>query len=232
MRTKVTRLCLWVGLCTAIILSVALPASSQRAPTATDSLAQASPTKQAPPAPVVDSSVQASPVSSAHKGDAFIPPHTALHLRLTSDIDSGRLKNGQTVHATLAAPVPLSPHGVLSAGTPAVLTVVETLPAGRLYSAGEFSLQMLSAGNIPVSTDTLTFRGKAGHKDLPDSAPAMGTDAGLRAGASLLFHVLPAPTAASGPPRTTTTSPGSVDGVTTGGPPASGSRPAGSAESR
>jgi hypothetical protein len=155
-----------------------------------------------------------------------IAPHTALRLRLTNPIDSGRLKNGQTVHATLAAPVSLSPRGTLPAGTPVNLTVVETLPAGRIYAVGEFSLQMLRAGSVPVFTDTLTFRGKPGHKDLPDSAPAVGTDAGLAAGAALTFHVQPPPSPDAKPLKNATKGPGAVDGVASGSPPPPGTSPA------
>ena len=137
-------------------------------------------------------------------------------LKLGRSIDSGHLKNGDTVAATLAKPVALSPKGTLDAGTPAELTVVETLPAGRIYASGEFSLQLERVGSVTVYTDTLTYRGKPGHKDLPDSAPAVGTDAALAAGAELVFHVLPPPAPANGPPKAGNRGPGSVDGVASG----------------
>jgi hypothetical protein len=100
--------------------------------------------------------------------------------------------------------------------------VIETLPAGRIYAAGEFSLQVERVGSIPVYTNTLTYRGQPGHKDLPDSAPAVGTDAGLAAGAALVFHVLPPPQPANGPPKALNKAPGSVDGVAAGNPPPQG----------
>jgi hypothetical protein len=152
-----------------------------------------------------------------------VAPHTAISVRLANAIDSGHLKNGDTVHATLTSAVALSPRGTLNAGTPAELTVVETQPAGRLYASGEFSLQLLRVGSVAVYTDTLTYRGKAGHKDLPDSAPQVGTDAGLASGAQLTFHVLPPPAPANGPPNARNGGPGSVDGVAVGGPPPPGS---------
>lgn len=190
---------------------------------ATDSAAQASPIRSAPSAPVVDSSAQASPIGSGARGGASVAPHTAIQVRLARGIDSGHLKNGDTVNATLSTAVTLSPRGTMNAGAPAELTVVETLPAGRLYSSGEFSLQLLRIGSVPVYTDTLTYRGKPGHKDLPDSAPQVGTDAGLASGAELTFHVLPPPAPASGPPNARNRGPGSVDGVAVGGPPPPGS---------
>jgi hypothetical protein len=157
-----------------------------------------------------------------------VAPHTAIAVRLARGIDSGHLKNGEMVNATLANSVTLSPQGTLNAGTPAELTVVETLPAGRIYAAGEFSLQLVRVGSVPVYTNTLTYRGQAGHKDLPDSAPQVGTDAGLAAGAELTFHVLPPPAPANGPPNARGRGPGSVDGVAPGGTPPGSSKQASS----
>ncbi len=153
----------------------------------------------------------------------WITPRTPIEVKLGRSIDSGRLKNGATVPATLTKSVPLSPRGMLNAGTPVELTVVETLPAGRIYAAGEFSLQIERIGSLSVYTNTLTYRGKPGHKDLPDSAPQVGTDAGLAAGAVLTFHVLPPPSFASGPPRARGRGPGSVTGTASGAPPPPGS---------
>jgi hypothetical protein len=208
-----------VAIAAAFALGTPEQAQNTQSAPATDSSAQASPLKPAPAAPVNDSASQASPIGPAHTASAWIAPHTALHVRLSSSIDSGRLKNGQTVSATLAGPVSLSPRGSLPPGTPATLTVVETLPAGRIYAAGEFSLQVLRVGSVPVFTDTLTYRGQPGHKDLPDSAPSVGTDAALAAGAELTFHVQPPPAPASGPPAARGTTPGSVNGMAPGTAP-------------
>ena len=187
---------------------------------ATDSAAQASSVRPAEAvAPVTDSAAQASPVGDLHRTGVWIAPHTALRVTLAAAIDSGQLKNGDTVHATLAAPVSLAPRGSLPEGSAAELTVIETLPAGRISAAGEFSLQVLRVGSVPVSSDTLTYRGQPGHKDLPDSAPAVGTNAGLPAGAELVFHVQPPPAPASGSGRARGKTPGSVNGVAPGDAP-------------
>jgi len=196
-------------------MSVAAAQKTQNEP-ATDSAAQSSPIQATPHAPVTDSAAEASPIQSTNGTLASIAPHTAINLKLAKSIDSGHLKNGDTVAATLAKPVALSPKGMLNAGTPAEMTVVETLPAGRIYAAGEFSLQLEKVGSVPVYTDTLTYRGRPGHKDLPDSAPAIGTDAELAAGADLVFHVLPSPEPANGPPKAGSRGPGSVDGRASG----------------
>lgn len=204
------------------VAGMAVAQKTQEEP-ATDSAAQASPLKPPPAAPVVDAAALASPVRMGNGHGESIPPHAAIDVKLSRAIDSGRLKNGETVQATLSQPVTLSPRGTLSAGTPVELTVVETLPAGRLYAAGEFSLQAERVGSLSVYTDTLTYRGKPGHKDLPDSAPAVGTDAGLAAGAELTFHVLPPPAPANGPPNAKNGGPGSVNGVASGAAPPPGS---------
>lgn len=201
MRTRVSSLLAWI--CAAAALSIgAIHARAQNShpPAVTDSAAQASPIRPAPSAPATDSAAQASPVGSARTG-VSIAPHTAIPIRLTSAIDSGHLKNGDTVRVTLASPVSLTPHGSLPTGTPAELTVIETLPAGRIASAGELSLQLVRVGSISVTTDPLIYRGQPGHKDLPDSAPAVGTDAVLPAGAELTFRVPPPPAPAVGPPK-------------------------------
>lgn len=194
---------------------VATAQKTQNEP-ATDSAAQSSPIRPTPTAPVTDSAEQASPIRSNNGPGLSIAPHTQISLKLGRSIDSGHLKNGDTVTATLAKPVVLTPKGTLDSGTPAELTVVETLPAGRIYAAGEFSLQLERVGHLAVYTDTLTYRGKPGHKDLPDSTPAVGTDAELAAGAELVFHVLPPPAPANGPPNAGNRGPGSVDGVASG----------------
>jgi hypothetical protein len=209
----------------ALVLSLALTAFAQKTQDTppTDSAAQASPLRPAPKAPVNDAAQQASPVPLNRRRSVWINPHTAIEVKLGRSIDSGRLKNGESVPATLANPVALSPKGTLNAGTPAELTVVETLPAGRISAAGEFSLQMVRVGPVGVFTDTLVYRGKPGHKDLPDSAPQVGTDAGLPAGAELTFHVLPPPAPANGPPTAKNGGPGGVNGVAPGAPPPPGS---------
>ena len=213
----------WLAAVVTLGAGLAAAQKTQNQP-ATDSAAQASPIQPTPHAPVTDSAAQASPIGSNNNPNLSIAPHTGIALKLGKSIDSGHLQNGDTVAATLAKPVALSPKGMLEAGTPAVLTVVETLPAGRIYAAGEFSLQLQRVGSVAVYTDTLTYRGQAGRKDLPDSAPAVGTDAGLAAGAELVFHVLPPPVPANGPPQASSGGPGSVDGIASGAPPPSTKR--------
>lgn len=216
----------------AVVLSAGLAATAQKTQNepVTDSSAQSSPIQPTPHAPVTDSAEQASPIRSNNGPAVSIAPHTEISLKLGKSIDSGHLKNGETVAATLSKSVALSTKGTLDAGTSAELTVVETLPAGRIYAAGEFSLQLERVGSVAVYTDTLTYRGQAGHKDLPDSAPAVGTDAGLSAGVELVFHVLPAPEPANGPPKASAEGPGSVNGVASGAPPpGSSKRPNGNA---
>jgi len=131
----------------------------------TDTSVQSSPLKPAPKAPVVDDSMQSSPIPEPKSSNVFLPPHTAVPIALNEAIDSGKLKNGQTVHAKLTAAV--TAHGKsFSAGTPVELTVVGTVPAGKLNAEGEFSLQVESVGGVHAYTDTQTFRGKPGHRDV------------------------------------------------------------------
>lgn len=226
MRTMTCRLPIVVVGLLAFSLACGAQKTQDEAPT--DSSAQASPIKPAPTAPVTDSSAQASPIRNGNgNGNGLsIAPHTEIAVKLDHDIDSGKLKNGDTVSGTLAKPVTVSQGNVLPSGTPVTISVVETIPAGRIYAAGEFSLQLERVGQVSVYTDTLTYRGQPGRKDLPDSAPAVGTDARMAAGAQMVFHVLPAPEPANGPPKASNDLPGAVDGVTNGGatPPGSSAR--------
>jgi hypothetical protein len=179
----------------AVMAMAGLLAGSAAAQRPVDSSVQASPIKPPAPAPAVDSSVQASPVTS---GPRTTPaPHiaagTAIRLRLERAANSAQMKNGDKLAAVLTAPVQVRGGKTLQAGTRVGLSVVETIPAGKLQSAGEFTLQVVSVGAVTVATDTQAFEGKPGHKDLPDSAPAKGTEATLPAGATLTFHVQAAP---------------------------------------
>jgi len=208
----------------ALVALMASAASAQKTTSGpvTDSAAQSSPIQPAPPVPAVDAAAEASPLPDPRGGHAALPANTAIPIALSRAIDSGRLKNGDTVTATLRSPISLR-NVHLAAGTPVQLTVVATVPAGKINAAGEFSLQVMRVGSVDVFTDTQTFRGQPGHKDLPDSAPAVGTDAGLASGAPLTFHVQPPPVAAGGPPAAGGTTPGSVTGRASGGPPPAGS---------
>ena len=163
----------------------------QSAP-ATDSSAQASPIVAPASAPKpTDNATQSSPEigpSTATRG-VTLRPGTAIPIKLARAIDSGKLKNGDTVPATLTSAVKTSSGTTLAAGSHVAISVIATVPAGKMNAAGEFSLQAMRVGSVGVFTDIQTFRGDPGHKDLPDSAPAVGTDAGLAAGAELTFHV-------------------------------------------
>jgi hypothetical protein len=151
-----------------------------------------------------------------------LPTGESIPVHLQQGIDSGRLKNGQNVAATLDSAVRTRSGTTLPAGTPVSLTVIETVPAGKLSAVGEFSLELVRVGSVPVFTDTQTFRGQPGHRDLPDSAPALGTDAGLPQGARLTFHVQPAPGFGVKSGSDAGSSPGSVNGVASGQPPPKG----------
>lgn len=189
----------------------------------TDSSAQASPLTPVPKAPVSDTSAQASPIPPERSGGRFIASHTNIAVALGEAIDSGKVKQGQNVKGRLTASVPVRGGAALPAGTPVVLTVIESVPAGRIMAQGEFSLQVVRVGQVAVYTNTLVFDGKPGHQDLPDSAPALGTDAGLPNGAPLTFQVQPPPVDADQLPqpanRGDSNTPGSVNGIASGSPP-------------
>jgi len=144
--------------------------------------------------------------------------HTPISVRLDRAIDSGRVHNGETVHGRTTAAV-FTATGTLPAGTPVEITVVSTAPAGQLTAAGEFSIELSRLGHQSVFTDIQTFRGQPGKREVADAAPALGTDAGLPAGAALTFHVMKPAVAADGPPKDLGRTPGSVTGIAVGSHP-------------
>lgn len=145
----------------------------------------------APPpkaAPADDSATESSPTTGIPRG-VYIPVHAELEVRLRQAVDSGHVRNGDMVEAALAAPVKASDGRVLPAGTRVGVTVLAVAPAGKLESRGELTLQVTHVGPVGVLTDAETFFGQEGHKDLPDSAPAKGTEAALDEATTLRFHV-------------------------------------------
>src|SRR5215472_6998242 len=119
MRTTTFRLFFVRVLVSAALPAVAMAAVAQKTQNepATDSAAQSSPIQATPRAPVTDSAAEASPIRSNNAPGVSIAPHTEIALKLGRSIDSGHLKNGDTVTATLEKPVALTPRGSLSAGT-------------------------------------------------------------------------------------------------------------------
>ncbi len=97
---------------------------------------------------------------------------TPIRVKLRVAVDSGHARNGDMIDGTLATSI-----AGLPVGTPVRLTVVQAVSAGRLTSYGELSLQVVSIADRRVLSDTITAQGKEGPKDLPDAAPARGTEA-------------------------------------------------------
>src|SRR5215467_9260732 len=120
MRTMTFRLLFARLFASAALLGVVIAAAAQKTQNepATDSSAQSSPIEGTPRAPVADSAAEASPIRSNNGPGVSIAPHTEIALKLGRSIDSGHLKNGDTVTATLAKAVALTPRGSLGAGTP------------------------------------------------------------------------------------------------------------------
>ena len=152
------------------------------------------PVGPAPAAPVSDAAAEASPTSGIPKA-VYIPAHAELVVRLHQPVDSGHVRNGDMLEATLAAPVKTSNGRVLPAGTRVGVTVLAVAAAGKFQSQGEMTLQVTQVGPVGVLTDAQTFFGQEGHKDLPDSAPAKGTEAALDGATTLRFHVPAVPKA-------------------------------------
>ena len=137
-----------------------------------------------------DSSVPASPVT-AEVAPASLKVGTVLRVQLAKALDSGTLHEGDNLTGKLVGGVRTSAGQAIAAGASVTATVVSAAPAGKIASAGELSLQVTKVGTVAVVSDVLSFEGQEGHKDLPDSAPAKGTDAKVAAGRVLTFRVAP-----------------------------------------
>jgi hypothetical protein len=135
-----------------------------------------------------DSSAAASPVTP-ELAPASLKAGTALRVRLVKGLDSSKLHNGDNVTAKLMGAVRTSTGKTIAVGTNVTATVVSTVAAGKISSAGELSLQLTTVGAVSVVSDVLSFEGKPGQRVLPDDAPGKGTDAVVAAGTVLTFHV-------------------------------------------
>jgi hypothetical protein len=145
-----------------------------------------------PPAvPATDAAAESSPVTGMPHG-VYLPAHQDIAVRLEKTIDSAHLRNGDMLAASLTAPVRTSDGHSLPAGTRVGVTVLAVAPVGKISSHGEITLQVTRVGSVGVLSDALTFRGQSGPKELPDSAPAKGSEASVSSGTTLRFHV-PAP---------------------------------------
>ena len=101
-----------------------------------------------------------------------LPSGTPIRVQLAQRADSGHLKNGDTVSATLSAPL-----AGLPIGTPVTLTVVQCARAGSLVSYGELSLQVTAIAGRPLLSTILTALGREGKREVADAAPTLGTEA-------------------------------------------------------
>ena len=136
-----------------------------------------------------DRAAEASPTPATRAGTA-VHIGTPVQVKMTAAVDSGSVRNGDTVHGRLAAPLKTTSGVVLPAGTPVLGTVVSAARAGTLQSGGVLSLQLTKVGSLHVVTDVAEFDGQEGHKDVADAAPEKGSEAIVNLGAVLTFNVL------------------------------------------
>lgn len=112
------------------------------------------------------------PIVSMRNNTLGISPGTPIVVRLNQSVDSGHVKNGQTLKGTLVRAV-----GNAAAGSPVEITVITAAAAGTMASAGELSLQVTRINGSNVLSKVITAQGKAGPRDAADADPARGTEA-------------------------------------------------------
>lgn len=185
LRLQVLCLVLGPALCTGPLLA-------QTSSIPVDSAAQASPLVDPPGHSPVDASVTSSPIPPAPTGDSILPG-SQLQIQLSRALNSATAHNGDRVPGLLQAPVRTASGHILPAGTAVTALVISAAPAGVVTSAGELSLQIVRVGSVPVFSNILERLGETGHRDMPDSAPAKGTEATVAAGVPLRFSIPPVP---------------------------------------
>lgn len=114
------------------------------------------------------------PVARLRFNDLGLAAGTPIAVRLASTVDSGHVKNGDTLNGTLEKPV-----GSMPVGTPVELTVVSAAAAGQMKSSGELSVQVVRIGGKDALSQVITAEGKEGAKLTADGAPERGTEAQL-----------------------------------------------------
>lgn len=122
----------------------------------------------------IDAGATTLPVARLRFNDLGLPAGTPIAVRLAETVDSGHVKNGDTLKGALEKPV-----GSMPAGTPVELTVVSAAAAGQMKSSGELSVQVVRIGGKEALSQVITAEGKEGAKLTADGAPERGTEAQL-----------------------------------------------------
>lgn len=105
-----------------------------------------------------------------------------IGVRLNAEIDSASAVNGQQLQGKL-----VKAAGTAPAGSPVELTVVAVAAAGRMFSAGELSLQIVRINGKDELSQVITMEGKQGARLTADAAPAQGTEASISPEQTLIF---------------------------------------------
>lgn len=111
-----------------------------------------------------------------------IPAGASVSVRMIDGIDTARNQQGQTFHASLAAPITAGDRVVVPVGAPATVLLAAARGAGRIKGQSELELRLVSIGyhgaEVPVSTSTYEAEGSRRGKQT-----AIRTGIGAAAGA-------------------------------------------------
>jgi hypothetical protein len=111
-----------------------------------------------------------------------IPAGANVSVRMIDGIDTAHNQQGQTFHASLAAPITDGDRVVVPVGAPATVLLAEARGAGRIKGQSELELRLVSIGyhgaDVPVSTSTYEAEGSRRGKQT-----AIRTGIGAAAGA-------------------------------------------------
>jgi len=111
-----------------------------------------------------------------------IPAGASVSVRMIDGIDTAHNQQGQTFHASLAAPITAGDRVVVPVGAPAIVLLAEARGAGRIKGQSELELRLVSiafhGADVPVSTSTYEAEGSRRGKQT-----AIRTGIGAAAGA-------------------------------------------------
>ncbi len=124
----------------------------------------------------------APPPPPRHEEMTRIPAGASVSVRMIDGIDTAHNHQGETFHASLAAPLTAGDRVVVPLGTPATVLLAEARGAGRVKGQSELELRLIGityhGAEVSVSTSTYEAQGSRRGKQT-----AIRTGIGAAAGA-------------------------------------------------
>lgn len=119
---------------------------------------------------------------AASAATTTIPAGTAVTVRTSSTLDSGKVSSGENFDATLTKDISVNGKVVAKSGDKVQGKVIYAKDSGRLHKPGELKIALTSINGIAVHTSSHYFKGK-GHTKSNATKIGGGAAAGALIGA-------------------------------------------------